>query len=274
LRKTFGGEKQEFLRSTNGLGILAEFGCTMGDDMTREAQLFVTCLADTFFPQVGEAVVGVLTRLGVSVEFPSEQTCCGQPNFNAGLRSQVRAMAEHMIRVFESTSGEVVTPSGSCASMLRYNYLELFADDPTWLPRAKSLAARTYEFSQYLVDVLGVSDVGARWDGKLTYHPSCHLLRALGVDDQPRTLLSAVQGAELVELPEAEDCCGFGGVFSVTQPELSTEMLHRKIDNLQASGAPTLVLGDTGCLMHVQGGLQRQKKTLRVVHIAEVLNNR
>lgn len=237
-------------------------------------QLFITCLVDIFFPKTGEAIVDVLTRLGVEVEFPADQTCCGQPAFNAGLWPDSRKMAEHTIQVFEASPNEIVAPSGSCVAMIRHGYLELFADDPKWLARAEALAARTYEFTEYLVDVLGVTDVGARWDGLLSYHPSCHLLRGLGVDRQPRELLANVQGATLVELPHAEECCGFGGVFSVEHPEISAEMLKRKISNLEASEAPTLVLADTGCRMHIAGGLNKEKKPQRVVHIAEVLANR
>lgn len=237
-------------------------------------QLFITCLVDTFFPKTGEAIVDVLTRLGVEVEFPADQTCCGQPAFNAGLWPDSRKMAEHTIQVFEASPNEIVAPSGSCVAMIRHGYLELFADDPKWLARAEALAARTYEFTEYLVDVLGVTDFGARWDGLLSYHPSCHLLRGLGVDRQPRELLANVQGATLVELPHAEECCGFGGVFSVEHPEISAEMLKRKISNLEASEAPTLVLADTGCRMHIAGGLNKEKKPQRVVHIAEVLANR
>ncbi|KAF0108154.1 MAG: hypothetical protein FD146_1168 [Anaerolineaceae bacterium] len=239
--------------------------------MAETVQLFVTCLVDTFFPETGEAIVRVLNRLGVRVEFPAEQTCCGQPAFNAGLRSDARPLAEHTIRIFERTSGLVIIPSGSCAAMVRHGYLELFKDDPDWLPRAEALAERAYEFTEYLVDVRGVTEVGARWEGKLTYHPSCHLLRGLGVDRQPRLLLSHVKDAEIVELPEREDCCGFGGVFSVEHPELSAEFLKRKISNFEKTGAPTLVVADTGCRMHLAGGLARQGKGQRVVHIAEVL---
>ena len=196
-------------------------------------QLFITCLVDSFFPEVGEAMVSVLRRAGVEVDFPRGQTCCGQPTFNAGLRAEARPIAEHTIRVFESVKGDVVIPSGSCAHMIRHNYEELFADDPIWLPRAKALAARTYEFTEYLVDVLGVTDFGARWDGPLTYHPTCHLHRGLGIDRQPRELLANIKDAEIRELPEAQDCCGFGGIFSVEHPELSAEMLKRKIKNLK-----------------------------------------
>lgn len=239
----------------------------------RTVQLFVTCLIDTFFPEVGLAMVDVLRRFGSTVEFPPDQTCCGQPDFNAGLRTEARRIAEHTIRVFEAVPGDVVLPSGSCAHMIRHNYAELFSGDSHWQARAASLAARTYEFTEYLVDVLGVIDAGARWNGPLTYHPTCHLHRGLGIDRQPRLLLSAVQGADLRELPEAQDCCGFGGIFSVEHPELSAEMLKRKIRNLESTQAPTLIVCDAGCLMHIQGGLHRNRLPQRVVHIAELLNH-
>lgn len=242
-------------------------------------QLFVTCLVDTFYPEVGEAIVDVLSRLGVTVDFAPDQTCCGQPAFNAGLRADARQMAEHMIEVFErpvrsletSQVCDIVSPSGSCVHMMRVNYPELFADDPAWLARTQSLAARTFEFSEYIVDKLGVTDIGARWDGTLTYHPSCHLARGLGIDRQPRALLAAVKGAQIVELPHADECCGFGGIFSVTHPEVSKEMLVKKIENLEASQSPTLVVPDAGCLMHIAGGLHRMGKGQRAVHLAEVL---
>ena len=240
---------------------------------TEIVQLFVTCLIDSFFPDVGESIVHVLNRAGVQVEFPAAQTCCGQPAFNAGLRSQARPLAEHTLAVFEKAPGDIIIPSGSCAAMLRFGYLELFKDDPAWLRRAQKLAGRVYEFTEYLVDVRGISNLGSRWPGKLTYHPSCHLLRGLGVDLQPRRLLEHVREAEIIELPDREDCCGFGGIFSVEHPELSAEFLKRKISNLEKTGSPILVVCDTGCLMHIQGGLQRQGKTARVVHIAEVLNS-
>jgi L-lactate dehydrogenase complex protein LldE len=241
--------------------------------MVETVQLFITCLIDSFFPQIGEAMVNVLNRAGLRVDFPPDQTCCGQPAFNAGLRSDARPLAEHTIRVFEKTSGAIIIPSGSCGAMIRHGYLELFKDDPAWLERAETLAKRVYEFSEYLVDVRGNPDLSACWRGKLTYHPSCHLLRGLGMDRQPRALLAAVKEAEIVELTEREDCCGFGGVFSVEHPELSAEFLKRKISNFEKTSSPTLVVADTGCLMHIQGGLKRQGKQQRVVHIAEVLNS-
>ena len=249
--------------------VIATYNCCM-----PVVQLFVTCLVDTFYPETGQAIVDILSRLGVKVEFPQAQTCCGQPSFNAGLREATIPLAQHTIKVFETAPGAVIMPSGSCAVMLKHGYPELFADDALWLPRAQALAARTYEFTEYIVDVLGVTDLGARWNGKLAYHASCHPNRHLGLNRQPQALLAAVRGAEIVSLPEAEECCGFGGVFSVKHPELSAEMLKRKIANLELSASPTLVVTEAGCRMHIAGGLNKQKKAQRVVHIAEVLNSR
>ncbi len=240
--------------------------------MTETVQLFVTCIIDLLYPQVGEAVVRVLQRAGVNVSFPPRQTCCGQPAFNAGLRHEARQMAIQTMRAFEDYPGAVVVPSGSCAAMIRHSYTELFADDAHWLSQATALAQRTYELTEYLVDVLGVADLGAAFKGRITYHSSCHLLRGLGIDRQPRALLAAVRGAEVVELPETTDCCGFGGVFSVEHPEISAAMLERKIANLEASGAGTLVACDAGCVTNINGGLHRRRKTQRAVHIAEILD--
>ena len=236
-------------------------------------QLFITCLTDSFFPQTGQSVVDILHRLGIGVDFAREQTCCGQPQFNAGLRKDARVIAQHTIQVFENTKGDIVTPSGSCAHHFRHNYLELFEGDSVWYPRAKALSERVFEFTEYLVDKLNITDVGANWNGTLTYHPSCHTLRGINVDKQPRTLLQNVHGATLVDLPNAQECCGFGGVMSVEHPELSAEWLKRKISNLEESQAPVLVVTDAGCLMHIAGGLNSQGKKQRVIHIAEVLNS-
>lgn len=238
----------------------------------KTIQLFVTCIVDAFYPETGEAVVRVLEKAGVRVEFPRDQTCCGQPAFNAGMRAQARKMAEHTIRVLEAAPGPVIIPSGSCASMIRHSYLELFEGDQRWMPRVQALASRTYEFTEFLVDVLGVTDLGASYTGKITYHSSCHLLRELGVDRQPRALLHAVQGAQIVELPGSQECCGFGGVFSVEHPELSAAMLARKIGNIEASEAPLVVSCDAGCATNINGGLLRGEKKPRVVHIAQVLD--
>jgi L-lactate dehydrogenase complex protein LldE len=237
-------------------------------------QLFITCLVDSFYPQTGEAIVNILRRLGLTVGFAPDQTCCGQPPFNAGLRAEARPIVEHTIRVFESTEGDIVIPSGSCAHMIKHGYPELFQEDPVWLPRAQALGNRVYEFTEYLVDRLGVTDLGAHWEGILTYHPSCHTLRGMKIDPQPRLLLANVRGAQIVDLPHPEECCGFGGIFSVEHPELSAEWLKRKIGNLELTHSPTLVVTECGCLMHIAGGLNRQKKTQRVMHIAEILDHR
>ena len=242
--------------------------------MSETIQLFITCILDTLYPQIGQSVVEVLNKAGCQVEFPGGQTCCGQPAFNAGMRQQTHPVAMHTIRVFEATRGPIVIPSGSCAHMLRHSYAELFAEDAEWLPRAQALAERCYEFSEFLVDHLRVVDVGAQYPGKLAYHSSCHLLRGLGVDRQPRALLNAVKDAQIVELPYSDECCGFGGIFSVKHPQVSTAMLARKIANIEASGAPLIVSGDAGCVTNINGGLHRQGKPQRAVHIAEILAGR
>jgi L-lactate dehydrogenase complex protein LldE len=240
--------------------------------VSETVQLFITCIIDTLYPEMGEAVLSVLQKAGVTVSFPPGQTCCGQPAFNAGLRQEARKMAIQTILAFENYPGAVVVPSGSCASMIRHSYSELFRDEPEWLPRALDLAKRTYEFSEFLVDVLGITDLGARFTGKITYHSSCHLLRELGVDQQPRALLSNVKNAEFVELPDTRDCCGFGGVFSVEHPEISTAMLKRKLNNIEASGASIVVSCDAGCVSNINGGLHRERMSQRAMHIAEILD--
>jgi len=239
--------------------------------MSKIVQLMITCIMDTLYPQTGEAVVRVLERAGVEVQLPRGQTCCGQPAFNAGLRSDARRMAIHTIQVFENTPGDVVVPSGSCAGMIRYQYPELFAGDSAWLPRAQALAERTFELTEYLVDELGVTDLGASYQGRLTYHASCHLLREMGVSRQPQVLLSAVRGAEVVALPGEQECCGFGGVFSVEHPGISTAMVERKIANLESTGAERMVICDAGCITNINGALHRQGKPPRAVYIADIL---
>lgn len=241
--------------------------------MTQTVQLFITCIIDTLYPNIGQSVVRVLNRAGVQVEVPPNQTCCGQPAFNAGMRPQARQMAIHTIEAFESTHGSIVVPSGSCCSMIRHSYPELFSNDPVWLPKAKALAERCFELSEYLVDVLGITDLGSRLASKITYHSSCHLLRELGVNRQPRLLLSSIQDAQVVELPGSDECCGFGGVFSVEHPEISAAMLERKIDNIKSTGADLIVSCDAGCITNINGGLKRKNLSQRVVHIAEVLDS-
>jgi L-lactate dehydrogenase complex protein LldE len=241
--------------------------------MAQKIQLFVTCIIDSLYPEVGESVVRVLEKAGLQVEFPPDQTCCGQPAFNAGMRPEAARVARHTIQVFEETDGPLVVPSGSCTAMIRHSYAELFADDPLWLPRAQALAERTFEFTEFLVDQLGMTDFNSSFSGRVAYHASCHLSRDLGVKYQPRYLLQALPGATLLELPHAEDCCGFGGVFSVEHPQISAEMLKRKIDNIDASGADWVASCDAGCITNINGGLHRCGKTPRAVHIAQLLDN-
>jgi L-lactate dehydrogenase complex protein LldE len=233
--------------------------------------LFITCLGDVFYPEAGEAAVRVLRRLGIEVEFPLAQTCCGQPAFNAGFREHARAVARRNLAIFADYD-YVVAPSGSCTAMLRVFYPELFAHDADLEAQAESLARRTYEFSEFLVRVLKVDNVGAVFPGKVAYHASCHLLRELGVSQEPRQLIDQVQGAERVPMDTEEQCCGFGGTFAVKYPEISDAMLQKKIASLKRAGAHTLVSCDAGCLMHIAGRLHRQGETVRIMHMAELLN--
>lgn len=233
--------------------------------------LFATCLVDQFAPEVGEAVASVLESHGVSVEFPADQTCCGQPAFNSGFRSDALDVATRFVELFESATGDIVCPSGSCAAMVRNYYPVLFRDDPEMLARAAGVARRVYEFTEYMVDVLGANASETSFAARATYHQCCHLLRELHVDSQPKQLLSEVTGLQLVELHRADVCCGFGGAFSVKMSDISTAMLEEKMANIESSGAGTVIAGDTGCVMHMQGGLRRRGSDVQVVHIAEVL---
>ena len=234
------------------------------------ASIFITCLVDQFYPQVGEAMVKVLRDQGVQLNFPQAQTCCGQPAFNSGFQSEARDLAKRFISIFEGDA-YVVAPSGSCTSMVRVYYPDLFKDDAKMLEKARSLGTRTYEFSEFLVKVLGVEDVNASHKGSVTYHPSCHLLRELKVRTEPPQLLSNVKGIEIKDLPDAEQCCGFGGSFAVKYPHISGSILQRKLDCIRKSGADTLVANDAGCLMQMAGGLKRQNIPVQARHIAEIL---
>jgi L-lactate dehydrogenase complex protein LldE len=242
----------------------------------RRAQLFITCLADSLFPSVGEATVRILERLGLAVEFPAAQTCCGQPAYNGGFWRESRAMAASFLDAFEATAPDpVVAPSGSCVAMLRHGFPALFAGEPRRRAQAEALAARTFELSQFLVDELGVSDaaqeLGASFEGRLTYHPACHLTRGLGVTEAPLRLLRTVRGAEVVPLPHAEECCGFGGLFAVKHGDLSGAIVDAKLRNVRATGADALVSADLSCLMHMAGALRRDGDPMRCLHLAEVL---
>lgn len=236
----------------------------------KKVTLFIQCILDSCFPEVAEDMVRVLERQGLELVYPPAQTCCGQPAFNAGYRQEAATLARKFLDVFEDAEC-IVCPSGSCVSMVRHHYAELFEGDPRLLDRAEKIGAKTYEFTQFLVDVLGVTDVGATWNGQVTYHESCHLLRNLGVSAQPRALLANVRGLELIEMERADECCGFGGTFSTKYPEISEALLETKLANVQATGAGTVVGCDMGCLMNMQGMIKRRELPIQVRHIAQIL---
>ena len=291
----------------------------------QQVALFATCIIDQLYPQVGVSVVRTLRRHGVSVAFPAGQTCCGQPLYNAGYTTQARQLATRVLHAFapgDSNDGNgnsgndgaaadhdvaVVVPSGSCGAMLRVFYLDLFANDPDLLPKAQSLAARTYEYTEFLAriakpdgntagdtdtdanaDTDNIADTAANTDSPIdadanptssdhpttvTYHPSCHLLRELGVRNSPRQLLDTIPGIAVTALPNAEQCCGFGGAFAVKYPHISEQMLTDKLDAVIASGADTVTACDLGCLMHIDGGISRRQLPLRTRHIAQLLDD-
>jgi L-lactate dehydrogenase complex protein LldE len=232
--------------------------------------LFMQCLVDTLYPEVGEAMVAVFDRLSIPLVYPREQTCCGQPAYNSGYRREAAAAARHFIKVFEGAEN-IVCPSGSCVRMVRHHYPELFPDDPLMAERARAIGAKTFEFSEYLVDVLGVTDVQAEYPGTVTYHDSCHLNRGLGIARQPRLLLEKVRGLTLLEMVDSDTCCGFGGSFSVNYPEISVAMTDEKITNILATGADAVVGCDISCLMNIQGRLSRRGEKVKVLHLAQVL---
>jgi len=237
----------------------------------KPVSLFIPCLVDLFLPQIGEATYHLLCRLGVRPVYHPAQTCCGQPAVNSGYIRQARKAAKHFIDVFGDDE-VVVSPSGSCVCTVKYHYPELLCDEADWLRRAEELAFRTYELSQYIVDVLGVEDCGASFSGKVTYHESCHILRGLGVSAQPKKLIAGVKGAKLVSLPEADTCCGFGGEFAHSFPDISEALVQEKSENYLASGADLLLIGEPGCLLNISGYLSRHYPGRKVMHLAEFLN--
>jgi len=232
--------------------------------------LMVTCLGDLFFPEVGVSIVRLLRRLGATVEFPQGQTCCGLPLFNSGYHAEARAVAARTVALFRNAD-HIVVPSGSCAWMLRHEYAGLLTDGEL-AQDARRLAGRTYELSQFLVKVLGRREFRATVGGRVTYHDSCHLLRGLHEAETPRDILRSLEGVEFVELPGADECCGFGGSFAVRLPEVSAQILAKKLTNVEATGASCLVACDAGCLMQMGGGLRRRRSRVRALHLAELLD--
>lgn len=238
--------------------------------MPQRVALFVTCIVDQLFPKVGLAMADVLERLGYQVDFPEDQTCCGQPAFNTGYRDEACQVARHFLRVFRDCE-YVVVPSGSCTSMIAHHYHDLFPTGSAVRAEADAMASRVWEFSRFLLEVARVDDVGARFEDIVTYHDSCHALREFQIKEGPRRLLANVRGLELREMDAAEECCGFGGTFSVKFPEVSGGMAGTKIDSIVRTGAKTVVSADASCLMQIQGALSRAELPVRTMHLAEIL---
>ncbi|MBC1522343.1 (Fe-S)-binding protein [Listeria aquatica] len=235
-----------------------------------KVSIFSTCLVDMMFPNVGIAMVECLERLGVETDFPESQVCCGQPTYNSGYMEDTKATLRNQLNAFKD-SEYVVGPSGSCVGMMR-EYKEIFKDDPEFADAARELSEKTYEFSQFIYRVLGVTDVGAELNGKATYHRSCHMTRILGEREAPFELLDKVKGLEMVPLPHVENCCGFGGTFSVKMPEVSEQMVSEKVQDVIDTEAEILISADMGCLMNIGGKFNRLGKEIKIMHIAEVLN--
>ena len=236
--------------------------------------LFVTCIVDQMWSSVGTSTVEVLERAGCAVEFDERQTCCGQPGFNTGYRAEARRVAQRFIELCEQSKADaIVSPSGSCTAMV-HHYRSLFADDEAWRERARAIAERTYELSWFLVRVLKVEDLGARFSGRVTWHDACHGLRELNLRDEPRRLIRNVRETELVELENSDTCCGFGGTFSVKYPEISTAIVDQKIEAIERAGVDAVVSGDASCLMQIGGRLSRVGSRVRVMHLAELLASR
>jgi L-lactate dehydrogenase complex protein LldE len=239
----------------------------------KRVSLFVTCVVDQVFPQVGIAVTEVLERLGYEVDFPAAQTCCGQPALNSGYPEEAARVASHFLDVFRDAE-YVVVPSGSCTSMITHHYQEIFEREPERLEQIRRLTPRVWEFSQFLLEVARVENVGARFEGVVTYHDSCHALRELRLKAGPRRLLANVEGLTLREMEAAEECCGFGGTFSVKFPEVSGGMARTKIDSIRKTEAGTVVSVDSSCLMQLEGVMRRAGIAIRTMHLAEILASR
>jgi L-lactate dehydrogenase complex protein LldE len=234
-------------------------------------QLFHTCLVNEFDPAAGLAVVRVLERVGCEVDVPADQTCCGQPAYNAGFHDEARQIARYTVDVLSRTEGPIVIPSGSCADMIVHQYSHLFEGDAPMLERVGAVASRCREFSQF-VAARAPGGVGGRLEASVAYHPSCHLMRGLGVRAEPAALLAGVDGVAQPPIADQDECCGFGGLFSLKNAEISTSMLDRKIASIEASGADRVVSCDLGCLLHIGGGLHRRGSTIRTQHLAELLD--
>jgi len=233
--------------------------------------LFASCMVDQLATAVGESTVDVLEHLGIEVNFLDDQTCCGQPAFNSGFRSEALPVAKRFIELFEQVSGPIVVPSGSCAAMVRNYYADLFRVDEQMVMRANRVGERLYELSEFISRFFGTDAITGKLTDTATYHKCCHLLREIGVDEEPLEILSNVEGLQMTPLERADVCCGFGGAFSVKMPDISSAILNEKLDNIEANGSNIVIAADTGCVYQMQGGLRRRGSSVQVVHIAEVL---
>jgi L-lactate dehydrogenase complex protein LldE len=239
-----------------------------------KAQLFITCLGDQFYTSTLQNMTHILERLAVELIFPTEQTCCGQPLFNNGFEDQTRPVALNFMRAFAKSDAPIIGPSGSCVSMVKHHYPSLFKPGSAEHNLAVDISSRIFEFTEYLVNVLKVTDVGAVYPHKVTYHASCHYLREMGLKTEAKALLNRVQGLEFIQLKEEETCCGFGGAFTVTYPEVSRSMMENKVKDIVATGADTVVMCEPGCLMNVAGGLHKAGSNIRAMHIIDLLASR
>jgi len=233
--------------------------------------LFASCMVDQLAPSVGESTVDVLEYLGVTVDFLDDQTCCGQPAFNSGFRSEAYPVAERFVELFEKVDGPIVVPSGSCAAMVRNYYGDLFRDDSKLADRAKRVGDRLFELTEFISRFFGTDAVSGQLETSATYHKCCHLLREVGIDEEPIEILSNIDGLQMTPLERADVCCGFGGAFAVKMPDISTAILDEKLDFIEATESDTVIAADTGCVYQMQGGLRRRGSPVQVVHIAEVL---
>lgn len=236
-----------------------------------KVSLFITCIADLFYPKVGQSAVNVLEKLGYEVDFPIAQTCCGQAVYNSGYKKDAIKAAKHFIKVFESKQ-YIVSPSGSCVGMIRKIYPKLLQNDPNWLKRAERVAEKTYEFSEFLTHIVGLDHLDFTFSARATYHASCHMTRDLGLKNDPIQVLEKVKGLELVPLSNSEDCCGFGGTFSIKHPNVSASMGDEKTEHVEKTEADMLIMSDLGCMMHLSGYANRQERSIPMMHVAEILS--
>ena len=236
-----------------------------------KVQLFVTCLGENLLPDMLQKMVGILERIGVSCEFPEGQTCCGQPFFNSGFQKEGREIALLWMKMFADTDGYIVAPSGSCVEFVKHRYPKMFPEGTAEHKITVQLAERVFEFSQFLTNIMEITDLGAFFPHRVACHSPCHLTRGLGVRDEQQRLLRAVRGLELISLNDAETCCGFGGIFSVVYPEVSMAMMEAKVMNIMASNAECVVVSEPGCLINIRGGLQKMNSNIRAMHLIEIL---